>query len=158
MTPFYFYDTDLTDKMELDIAGEAYFTLMKTCFRNCDRVAFRLTTSCDLPEAALVPLPETAREAYRSHYSEQSIVQQACCFYLTSEVQTYLMKRADSLFAWNGYADNNPEDPVFLRPDDTVFLSTLIHEGACILMPREAENVQPILSSALWTEKKRRRY
>lgn len=161
MSIYKFYDTDLSGREELDICGEAYYSLMQTCFHYCDSFSIYVRIDgkphVNIPrelERFRIPVTEQVISAYR-HYSEtlDRKTHEIRHYALCSEVQEILLNITDSIFKWIcGWGYANPEDPAFFRSDGTVFFSSLIHEGECTLSPNENENIKIVISNNNWVK------
>lgn len=147
-----FRDTDDAGFAEYDIAGEDYQRLLDACFAYCDRMScFIRSSQVQLPEALtadLLPVSENVRRQYAA-YQHQDI--QIVLLRLTKENRALIAAQADSTFSWiDGWGMHHLEDPVFYRPDGSVFFASTVHEGVCSLYPRDNEDVFGILANPHW--------
>lgn len=165
MAVYRFVDTDETGINDFDISGESYNFLLETCMKYCSSFSVRVcvdiigsNTFLDDLEPYRIHANIYVRSAY-SHYGflpsetycnadRYEIRHYRCC----REVCAILLASTKSVFEWIcGWGYTNPEDPVFFRSDGSVFFSSIIHDGICMLFPRVEEDVSQILSKGNWT-------
>ena len=154
-TAYDFRDTDDTGFAEYDIAGEEYQHLLDACFAHCDRMScFIRSSQVQFPEALaadLLPVSEHVRAQYAA-YQHQDI--RIVLLRLTKENLALIAAQAESIFSWiDGWGMHHLEDPIFYRPDGSVFFASVVHEGECTLYPRAGEDVSCILSNPHWTRR-----
>ena len=155
---YYFYDTDPTGHEAYDIAGEDFAELIETCCRYCETLSLRFQK----PELRVlwgpalepyrIPRPEAITYIQGHYYHDLPQQDRETCYYrVCPELCALLPQIADHLFQWiDGWGYHHPEDPVFYRSDGSLFFSSVIHEGECILTPREGEDVSRIVSKEHW--------
>lgn len=154
---YYFYDTDETGTAEYDLSGDAYRDLMDLCGKYCAIVSFLDRThdkKWDVIEAYRIPIPECVSAVYRRHYALDDTAQIVHCFRVTDDVLHFLSEHADSVFE----RKNGVEDLAFFREDGTAFFTSIAHEGECILMPRDSEDMEALVRSGPWTTNRWRVY
>lgn len=148
-----FFDTDETGTAEYDLQGEAYERLLQACFAHCASVAFLLRSPA-VPDpvgnmSAALPVTDVISAHYRRYAPSPDQLRH---YRLTPPVRSAIAQVTSTLFSWlDGQGFRNPEDPLFLRTDGSVFLSTVIHEGVCTLHAREEEDVSALLGAARWS-------
>lgn len=142
-----------------DISGNDLIELLDTCCQYCTTLSLRITGSeiiyAEGLEKFRIPKDDKITFVYEQYYPGMAAEEQPHVRYyrLCPELCDLLYKMADSIFEWiNGFGFNNPEDPVFYRADGSLFFYSEIHEGECLLFPREGENVSRILSKEHWVE------
>ena len=151
---YIFHDTDPAGKEEYDISGNAFHTLLAACCRYCTILTLRFPQQVPAAEA-LEPyrIPNDERlplDIVYAHYGTLSFGE-VRSYRVCPELIALFSIVADSMFKWLwgcGYA--HPEDPVFYRADGSVFFCSCIHEGECMLLPRDDEDVGKILADPLW--------
>ena len=150
---YIFVDHDDNDpSKEYDISGQDYERLIDNCFRCCHYFSLnanRSGTAFDLPEKELAISAAQQRDRYGNKHF----------FYCSDKARQYLLSKANSLFSWITWGDQNqtagllPEDLCFYRSDGSVFLWSETHEGVCGLYPRSEEDVSEIVASSRWLER-----
>ena len=153
MRKYVFYDTDIEGNEEYDIRGASYELLMRTCCRYSsvlylkylapnmqvyDKLKeFEIEKPQNIPDDPGVYMPFCDKRYYR----------------VCPELCDALLRTANGIFEWlDGWGFHNPDDPVFYRSDGTVFFASEIHEGVCVLAPKENEDVTEVLSSVEWVQ------
>ena len=154
MTEYRFYDTDDYGQAEYDITGDHYLTLIESCFKYCSVFCLRIHDDRTVLPSELekyrVDFDENFSNAYK-HYFNSDIR----CYRVCDETKKLFLTIADSIFKWiYAWGYTNPEDPAFFRSDGSIFFYSVIHEGECILLPRDCENVCDILSYGNWENTK----
>lgn len=155
MDKYVFRDTDITGFEEYDIVGDDYKTLIDTCCKYCTVMSLYITDSklnhLDELEKFRIPKNENIKFIYE-HYGGNPAYWASVKYYrVCPELKELLLKISDSIFKWlNGWGYKNPDDPTFYRKDGSVFFTSTIHDGECILMPKENEDVTGILSNKNW--------
>lgn len=161
MPTYRFYDTDYDGIADYDITGEAYRILLNTCFKYAHTVALHVSPNYQKDLSCILPYQIPVTEAVHNQYSVYSLVDvqdhtilhpyTIMHFVLSPEVKTYLYKQTDHLWGWTfWHKNNNPDDPCFFRKDESVFFSSVIHDGVCTLYPQENEDVSEILKDSRW--------
>ena len=157
MSAYYFYDTDPCGYgfEEYDIAGEDFKELIETCCRYCETLSLLiLEEKAKVAEKRLepyrIPKPEAITCDPYAHYGWGELT--GVRYYRTCpELCALLPQIADHIFRWrSGWRCHNPEDPVFYRSDGSMFFFSIIHDGECMLMPREGEDVSHVVSKEHW--------
>lgn len=153
MKIYKFFDSDNTGFIEYDIAGKEYVDLIKTCFRYCKTVSFRVCSErVILPkeiEPYRIAITHNMLDVYSHYYNCISLEmeKEVRHYILSPVVQEMVLNTTDSIFKWiDGWGHKNPEDPAFYRGDGSVFFSSVIHEGECMLTPISTENINHIIS------------
>lgn len=159
MKKYKFYDTDTTGWEEYDISGENFKELIRACGKYCKTLSLRITGPevlfVEELDAYCVPKDKNITYVYEHYYYGLTAENQPDVKYyrVCPELCALLPRIADSIFKWiNGWEYTNPEDPVFYRADGSLFFSSTIHEGECILTPREGEDVSSVISQEHWIE------
>ena len=143
MKYYRFYDTDIYGKNSYDIKGDEYKNLLEKCFKYSTALILKfkgknisLYEELDKHKIKSLNLGDTEEIA---HY-------RTC-----PELLDLMLKSSDSIFEWiNGWDNKNPEDPLFLRADGTIFFYSSIHNGELTLLPRQNEDVGSITKNPLW--------
>lgn len=153
-----FFDSDITDMnpfAEYDIVGEQYKQLIKICCVYSDYLSFTFMNDNVKLIDELEPyiISDNSLEFdYSVNYSIELELKPYKQYYrVCKEVCDILLKHTDRIFSWicgGGY--NNPEDIAFYRTDKTPFFYSIIHEGVCVILPNDNENVECIISNPLW--------
>ena len=152
MEKYTFYDTDPTGHEEYDISGEQYHALLQACFKYSDSFSIILSPSCkaDLSKWENYRIPvEAYVKAVYSHYGDANTgdadkigdyeIRQ---YKLCPELCRSIAQHTDSLFSWIcGWEFDNPDDPAFFREDGSVFFTSTIHEGECVLYLKANETL-----------------
>ena len=151
MKMYSFYATDLTGHAEYDIRGEAYRKLMETCCRYSSVLSLNFTRT-DLAATKLLNDLEIKKPAnIPSGFCRYNCLDSMHFFRVCPELCEILIHTVGGIFEWlNGWGFKNPDDPTFFRSDGTIFFASEIHEGVCIIVPREGEDVEDVLSSSNW--------
>lgn len=151
---YVFQDTDPTGKEEYDISGEAFRALLHVCCRYSRILTLRFPQP--IPAAdALEPyrIPYTDRLPIDIVYAHDGAMSlgEVRFYRVCPEIIAILPTIADSIFKWLcGWGYTNPEDPVFYRSDGSMFFWSCVHDGICMLAPRENEDVSALLADPLW--------
>lgn len=164
MRKFVFYDTDINGKEDYDIAGDDYAKLISVCCKYSAYLSLRIT-DCGLPcvkelEKYRVEKDKKFVYMYAHFYKEGSAKSDSEVRYYSvcPELMDLLLRVSDNIFGWiNGQGYANPEDPVFYRADGSVFFSSVIHDGQCVLYPNDDEDVSEIVSKDNWSVMKEQR-
>ncbi len=157
MSYYSFYDTNVFDgcNEEYDIQGEKYVDLIKLCFKHSKFFSFVVYGQNQ--RAILQGIPEELSlyeiEAddfvinnYRRYFG--AIIK---CYIACPASYELLIKMNDSIFKWISVAGHtSPEDLAFFRKDSSIFFSSVIHEGECMLFPRDCEDVSSVLNNDHW--------
>ena len=148
MYVYRYYYTDEYGFEEWDIEGNNYIELMETCFKYSSKLSLIFWDNFANPlEEVLKPFEIPQIESAVTNYSGSYVK----CYKTCPELLDFMLKTSDSLFKWiNGWDYTNPEDPTFYRKDDSIFFASTIHEGECILMPKEDEDVFNIVCKEHW--------
>ena len=151
---YYFVWTDYeTQDEDYDITGEDYSDFLDTCFNYSRFFMFHYN-----PHDVQIPnwLNEFAVPIYNiTGFSEYqySFELDAKCVRITPETERWIRSASDSLMSWRcNRSYKNPEDPVFLREDYSIFFRSITHEFDCRFCIKENENIDKILSSGLWVD------
>ena len=151
---FFFVWTDYeTQNEEFDLTAETYSNFLDTCFRYSRFFLFHYNMhDVHIPKWVkefAVPtsiIPEFDKYQYSSAL-------EALCIQITSETEKWIRGLTNSLMTWCCSGQyKNPEDPVFLREDYSIFFRSITHEADCRLYIKENENIDKILSSGLWVD------
>jgi len=150
-----FFETDISGYEEYDIAGEAYQRLIQLCFKHSASVSFLLSPlfSGDLSDLEPYRLPLTENVKRINSFSDSASDRgfRLVHYRLAPEVRHFLLNKVDSVFKWKmGWGYENPDNPCFFRSDDSVFFSSVIHEGECTLHPDPGEDISQVFQSGLW--------
>ena len=164
MNKYIFEDSDFWGKEEFDIKGNAYYLLLDLCFKYCESVSFcfrktkeGLLSWDNRMENYRIPVNQYVLSAY-SHYGFSSNYTRVVSDYyeirhyrLCQETLYFLQQMSDSLFSWVSDSEHHkPDDPVFYRPDGSIFFLSITHEGYCYLMPKDNEDINSILITGNW--------
>lgn len=158
---YYFYDTDPTGHAEYDIAGRDFAELIEVCCRYCETLSFLVWgaegKAAEKLEPYRIPKPDAITYAHRETYrvgsldGRSNVYPETRYYRVCPELCAVLPQIADHIFQWlDGWGYHNPEDPVFYRSDGSVFFSSVIHDGKCILTPRGGEDVSRVISKGHW--------
>ena len=151
MEKYVFFDTDIDGNEEYDIRGEAYKTLIRTCCEH-SAVLYLKYTQPNLPIADQLKKYEINKP---SNIPNDTVIYGPYCerhyFKVCPELCEILLNATEGIFEWlNGWGFQNPDDPTFYREDGSVFFASEIHNGLCVLIPNNGENVEELLRAATW--------
>lgn len=154
-----FYDTNVYGDCndEYDISGEEYEKLLEVCFKYCDTLMLKVVRN-NLKNIERFEAYRTVKPAGVDEKRLQSIttcgdrfLKDQFRFYKLCPGLFELMKEtSNSIFGWTECWNNNPDDPVFIRADGSIFFDSTTHEGELELFPRDEEDVAEIISNKLW--------
>ena len=156
MRIYKFLDTDSMGREDYDICGESYRELIRTCCKYSKTVSLRITNPKTMFQKELKkyqgPKEKNITYVYEHYYGKTMVNPPDVKYYrICPELCQLFIEISNSIFKWiYGWGYANPEDPVFYREDGSVFFSSLIHDGECILLPREGEDVSKIIAQANW--------
>lgn len=148
MTKYIFYDTDDSGNADYDICGADYARLIRCLCRYCDVLSVAVTSPDLAWYRALQKL-----EIPRPDGLEPVITQNGTLkfFRVCPELVSLLLTISDSIFSWiDAWGYHNPTDPTFYRMDGSMFFTSTIHEGYCLICPKAEEDVGDILSDPCW--------
>ncbi len=159
MTVYNYYDTDGSGFADFDIDGEHYLKLLEACFKYCSSYSWRVYSN-DIVEPEnikkfQIPISDNVLLAYGHYYKHIGDPQLAQIrhYKITKETMGAFSSVTDSIFKWiNGWGHKNPEDPVFYREDGSIFFSVIVHEGKCMLIPNNNEDISDILKFGNWVK------
>ena len=133
----------------------AYRDLLKACFEHSSFFSVRIMgikAADKIPQELdkfRIATSERVLELYgiRTIYDGDSYAtQEIRCYKLSAEVCDFILNFTDDLFEWNYVCgDENPEDPMFFRNDESVFFYSSIHDEYCYLLVKPNENVDSII-------------
>lgn len=152
MVKYIFYDTDASGSEEYDLCGEDYKNLIQTCCKYCKTFSV-IVSNFENPivsklQKFLIPAQDNIEFKY-PHYGNN--LSGVCYYNICSELCDILLQSANGIFEWiDGWNYNNPNDPTFYRNDGSVFFTSTIHEGICVLIPRENEDVTNVVQNVHW--------
>ena len=159
MSKYIFRDTDISGEAEYDITGDNYVKLISVCCKYSSYLSLRITSNeisgAKELEKYVVPKKKNLVYMYDQFYRENSLQSNLEVKYyrVCPELRDLLLRISDSIFKWiNGWGYVNPEDPVFYRADGSVFFSSIIHDGECLLYPNDEEDISEILLNDNWIE------
>lgn len=158
MSIYIFYDTDCNGEEEYDISGEDYTTLIKTCCKYCNTLSLRITHPdtdfANVLDKFAVNKNNEKNIAYQHYYGtnmDLNHISEIRYYEVCEELKEILLLASNSIFKWiYGWGYTNPEDPVFYRPDGSVFFYSIVHEGKCVLIPQVDEDVDSIILNEHW--------
>ena len=142
------------DESQDEIVGQQYAQLPETCFKYCSSVAFCIDPSKEIGPASILSqlkayeIPITRKVTNILGYD---LIGEIHHYRLCFESQAMIRCITDSIFSWVGW-DNHPEDPAFFREDESVFFSSVIHEGYIHLHVRDDEDVSSVISNPGWQD------
>jgi len=156
MKKYTFHDSDIFGEANYDIVGEEYHFLLNTCFKYCHSLSFIVRSKdVSIPPSLLAyrlpvtPFIEKQYERYK--YCNPPV--QIYHFHLCKDTFPLILDITDSIFKWiNAWGYSNPEDPIFYREDNSIFFSSIIHDGQCTLFPHEKENISLLINNPLWIQ------
>ena len=155
MNKYVFRDTDITGFEEYDIVGDDYKTLIDTCCKYCTVMSLYITdlhlNGLEKLEKFRIPKRDNIKFVYKHYWGDPLYYQKVRYYRVCPESKKLLIEISDSIFKWlNGWGNNNPDDPTFYREDGSVFFTSTIHEGLCVLIPKENEDVSKVLTNSNW--------
>ena len=134
------------DKDEhFDIIGEDYRRLIRTCCRYSAYFSVivwndEISGAKELEKFRIPAPPTITYEQMRGYFDGVYSLDAVRYYKVTDELCELLLSMADAILEWlNGWGFQNPENPVFYREDGSVFFASVIHDGECMLDPREDE-------------------
>lgn len=152
---YIFRDTDIYGLAEYDICGNEYEVLIATCCKYSKTISLVITNLSNpiveqLQQFRIMP-PNNVTLSFPDY--DRQIVDVAY-YKVCSALCEILITAVDSIFQWiDGWGYTNPNDPTFYREDGSVFFSSTIHDGICILVPRIEEDVTKIIQNPQWQKK-----
>lgn len=154
MKRYVFFDTDITGRAEYDLTGEEHRKFLLTCFKYSATVSFWVSYDVFLPERMRemrLPINDDMRSLYAYHSKDISETTQIWHLPLNVDVCEYLLGASNSIWEWLSTDEYKaPEDIVFYRADSSVFFTSVIHDGECLLTVNDDEDVSEIIKNHLW--------
>ena len=157
MSKYIFFDRDVSEEEDRDITDDHYEKLITICCKYSAYLSLRITgdniNGADELEKYRVQVDRDFVYMYGHFYREYSLqfYSEVRYYRVCPELRDLLLKISDSVFKWiNGWGYTNPDDPVFYRADGSVFFSSVIHDGECLLHPNDDEDVSEIVLNDDW--------
>ena len=152
MREYKFLDTDPMGFgwEEYDIVGEDHAELIRTCCKYSKTVSFAIGIDkwSLIEKLEAYRIPKDNNITFISPVSWRNGIPDEIRYYrVCPELCELLIQYVDNIWDW---LFANPEDPIFYRADGSVFFKSRIHDGWCILTPRDDENVDHIVKKAHW--------
>ena len=151
---YYFKWTDNeTHTEEYDMSGQDYINLLDTCFKYSQFFFFHYNKfEIIIPEWLndyTVPVSNIpAVQNYQYCYALNSM-----CIILNEKTIEWIRNVTDSMLSWVCTRNcKNPEDPVFLRDDLSLFFWSESHEGFFRIYVKDGEDINDILKTGLWVD------
>jgi len=162
MREYKFYDTDPMGLgwEEYDIVGKDYVDLIKTCCQYSKTLSFRIVNAeiRYTKDLEVYRIPKNKNINFMSPaYWINGKLDEIRYYQICPELCELLSQSVKSIYQWRYISPEsytNPEDPTFYREDGSVFFTSVIHDGVCILTPREDENVDHIVKKEHWIKTK----
>lgn len=163
MRIYYFDDCDPhNEDITLDIRDEAFRDLINSSMHYCTSFSIDLHDSYHIKDAIINRLKDF-------EINDQKIIQKVLehkdnhlvppeqgfmrhYYWLNSKTNQLIFQLQDSLFDWNLYSKYKmPENITLYRSDNTVFFTSITHEGFAYLYLRENEDMSQIIDNQ-WSE------
>ena len=155
MEEYIFLDTDYYGNAEYDIRDTEYKLLIHLCCKYAKVFSMVVTTPFSAIIEKLQPYQVAKPNNISLSFPEYDYQSASINYYqICPEICEILANAVGGIFEWiDGWDFTNPNDPTFYREDGSVFFTSIIHDGVCVLMPRPEENVTEIIKNSLWIKR-----